>query len=69
MEFYDLPCDIKRIIFNINREDSLKEKVKEKHLTVLQNIEDLNFVLNYYDLELIKDLSVKDTVGYVNMMT
>jgi hypothetical protein len=41
MEFYELPSDIKRIIFNINREDAV-ERQREIFNMVLDDIRDLD---------------------------
>ena len=56
MEFYDIPIELRKIIFNINREDAVNIKIKNNFNRVLQELEEVieesEFYFGYEDEDL-----------------
>ena len=52
MNFYDIPCEIKRIIFKINRDDAERKSNKKKYDKVLSQIHFL-LCMEYIDRNII----------------
>ncbi len=55
MEFYNLPTDLKRMIFNINREDAVNKRKKKFNLVIHELegvVEESQFYFGYEDEDL-----------------
>jgi hypothetical protein len=56
MEFYDMPIEIRKMIFDINRRDAVNKKIKNNFNKVLQELEEVieesQFYFGYEDEDL-----------------
>ena len=65
LNFNDLPCDIKLMIFHINKNKERDEKIKNNYNNVIKNLKDINNIF-YKDLILNDRGFLSPTFNYNN---